>query len=281
MKIKLFLCLLFAAWMMASCSKYRDYSNVPWQEQKWVAWQDPAVSQVNREAPRASFIPYPTVESAREGDISKTAMVMTLNGKWKFYLAQHPSSRPFWFFKDDYDTRKWDEITVPANWEQQGYDYPIYTNVVYPFKPTPPVIKGNHNPVGSYKRSFEIPDYWEGKLIYLHAGAVSSNMNLWINGQYVGYSEDSKTPAEFNITKYIRPGFNLIAMEVFRWCDGSYLEDQDFWRMSGITRDIYLLARNARHIRDFRVIAGLDETYQNGILSLAIELANPTKEMYP
>ncbi len=267
--------------MYSSCSKYRDYSQVPWQEQKWVAWQDPTVSQVNREAPRASYIPYPSVQSAREGNMWKSPMLISLNGKWKFNLASHPSQRPYWFFKDDYDIRGWAEIQVPANWEQQGYDYPIYVNIPYPHKHTPPLIEGNHNPVGSYKRNFEIPDYWEGKEVYLHAGGISSNMNLWINGQYVGYSEDSKTPAEFNITRYIRPGFNSVAIEVFRWCDGSYLEDQDFWRMSGITRDIYLLARNPRHIRDFRVVAGLDERYQDGIFSLTVELENSTKAVVP
>jgi len=273
--------LLMVAATMSGCAKYRDYSQVPYEEPNQKAWENPLVNQINREAPRAHFIPYTTVEQAREDNKWNSPRVLSLNGRWKFKLAQHPDSRPFWFFKDDYDTRGWDEIDVPANWEQQGYDYPIYVNVVYPHKPTPPVIEGNHNPVGNYKRTFEVPASWKGKEVYLHAGAVSSNLSLWINGEFVGYSEDSKTPAEFNITKYLKKGSNSIAMEVFRWCDGSYLEDQDFWRMSGITRDIYLQAREPQHIRDFRVWSGLDSTYQNGIFNLSVELSNSAENHVP
>lgn len=275
------LIVIFAATIISGCSKYRDYSQVPYEEPNQKAWENPLVNEINREAPRAHFIPYTTVEQAREDHLWNSPLLLSLNGKWKFKLAQHPDSRPFWFFKEDYDTSKWDEIDVPANWEQQGYDYPIYVNVVYPHKPTPPVIEGNHNPVGNYKRTFEVPAAWKGKEVYLHAGAVSSNLSLWINGEFVGYSEDSKTPAEFNITKYLKKGSNSIALEVFRWSDGSYLEDQDFWRMSGITRDIFLQAREPQHIRDFRVIAGLDSTYLNGTFSLKIELANLAQDNAP
>ncbi len=281
MRSRKIMCVLLAVVSLAGCSKYRDYSEVPYEEPNGKAWEDPLVSQINREEPRAHFIPFTTVAQAREDNLHNSPLVMSLNGVWKFSLAQHPSSRPFWFFKDDYNTSSWDEIAVPANWEQQGYDYPIYVNVVYPHKPTPPVIEGDHNPVGSYKRTFELPASWKGKEIYLHAGAVSSNMTLWINGEFVGYSEDSKTPAEFNITKYLKKGKNSVSLEVFRWCDGSYLEDQDFWRMSGITRDIFLMARNPQHIRDFRVSAGLDSTYLNGIFNLEVELSNLEEENRP
>ncbi len=281
MKYRISFFLLLATAMMASCAKYKDYSKIPYVEPNNKAWEDQLVCQINREAPRASFIPYTSVDQARAEKMWDSPLLMTLNGKWKFKLAQHPSSRPFWFFKEDYDTRKWDEIEVPGNWEKQGYDYPIYVNVVYPHKPTPPVIEGNHNPVGSYKRSFEIPATWKGKEIFLHAGAVSSVFNLWINGEYVGYSEDSKTPAEFNITKYLKKGANSVSMEIFRWSDGAYLEDQDFWRMSGITRNIYLQARNPQHIRDFRVFSGLDENYRNGLFALKVEIANPSDIQAP
>lgn len=264
---------MLAAILLASCSSYKDYSNVPFEDQN-PPWEDPQVSQINREAPRAHFIPYTTVEQARQDSLWNSPLLFSLNGMWKFNLAQHPSQRPYWFFKDDFDTRKWAEIPVPSNWELEGYDYPIYVNVVYPHKPTPPVIEGNHNPVGSYKRFFKLPTDWTGKEIYLHVGAVSSNMNLWINGEFVGYSEDSKTPAEFNITRFLKKGNNSIAIEVFRWSDGSYLEDQDFWRMSGITRDIFLQARAPQHIRDFRVSSGLDASYQNGQFALKVELSN-------
>lgn len=281
MRIIKIIFIFLSVFTLAGCSGYRDYSEIPYEEANGKAWEDPAVSQINREAPRAHFVPFATVEQARLDNPENSPMVMSLNGIWKFKLAQHPSSRPFWFFKDDYDTSGWDEIAVPANWEQQGYDYPIYVNVVYPHKPTPPVIEGNHNPVGSYKRSFEVPETWKGREIYLHAGGVSSNLTLWINGEFVGYSEDSKTPAEFNITRFLKKGKNSVSLEVFRWCDGSYLEDQDFWRMSGITRDIYLLGRDAQHIRDFRVVAGLDSTYLNGNFTLEVEISNHGEKGVP
>ncbi len=281
MTTKTYFMLLLTAGLLASCSRYRDYSKVTYEEPNQKAWEDPLVNQINREAPRAHFIPYATVKQAREDNLWNSPFLLSLNGTWKFKLATHPSQRPFWFFRDNYDTRNWDDIGVPANWEQQGYDYPIYVNVVYPHKATPPVIEGNHNPVGCYKRTFEIPEDWKGKEIYLHAGAVSSNMTLWINGEFAGYSEDSKTPAEFNITRHLKRGTNSVSVEVFRWCDGSYLEDQDFWRMSGITRDIFLQARDRQHIRDFRVIAGLDSTYLNGVFNLDIELLNLAGEAVP
>jgi beta-galactosidase len=201
-------------------------------------------------------------------------MLKSLNGTWQFHLAQNPSERPFWFFKNDFDTRQWDEIQVPANWEVVGFDYPIYTNVKYPHEKTPPLIQEHYNPVGSYKRTFEVPAEWDGSEIIAHFGAVSSNMNLWVNEQYVGYSEDSKTPAEFNITEYLVPGENTMAVEVFRWSDASYLEDQDFWRLSGITRDAYLIARGPQALKDFRVGSSLDDSYTNGLFSLDVELAN-------
>ncbi len=191
---------------------------------------------------------------------------------WKFHLAQNPSERPYWFFKNDFDTREWADINVPANWELEGFDYPIYTNVPYPHAKTPPLIQKHYNPVGSYKRTFTIPSEWKGKEVYLHFGAVSSMLNVWVNEQFVGYSEDSKTPAEFNVTKYLKKGENTLAVEIFRWSDASYLEDQDFWRMSGMTRDVYLLGRNPQHIRDFRVGSALDSTYANGLFSLSVEL---------
>ncbi|MFZ5431420.1 MAG: glycoside hydrolase family 2 TIM barrel-domain containing protein [Bacteroidota bacterium] len=266
--------LLVTAGFLFSCNRYRDYSNVPWEEPDPKPWHTETISQVNKEVPRAHFIPYATAEQALEDDKWKSPNVMSLNGMWKFHHVDKPADRPFWFFKDDFDTRKWAEIPVPSNWQREGYDYPIYVNVTYPHEVTPPTIQEHFNPVGSYKRTFQLPKEWAGKEVYLHAGAVSSNMSLWINGEYVGYSEDSKTPAEFRITPYLKSGNNSISIEIFRWCSGSYLEDQDFWRMSGITRDIFLQARDPQHIRDFRIIAGLDDTYQNGEFTLDAELVN-------
>ncbi|AHW59436.1 beta-galactosidase [Draconibacterium orientale] len=259
---------------LVSCNNYTDYSNVPHDEPSPKPWEDPGIYQINKSEPHAHFIPFASAEQARTEDKWQSPMLKSLNGTWQFHLAQNPSERPFWFFKNDFDTRKWDEIQVPANWEVVGFDYPIYTNVKYPHEKTPPLIQEHYNPVGSYKRTFEVPAEWDGSEIIAHFGAVSSNMNLWVNEQYVGYSEDSKTPAEFNITKYLVPGENTMAVEVFRWSDASYLEDQDFWRLSGITRDAYLIARGPQALKDFRVGSSLDDTYTNGLFSLDVELAN-------
>ncbi|WP_321290742.1 glycoside hydrolase family 2 TIM barrel-domain containing protein [uncultured Sunxiuqinia sp.] len=257
-----------------SCSN--KYENVPFEEPNPKPWEDPEIVQINKEAPRAHYTPYATSEQAIQDEKWESPYLVSLNGTWQFHLAQNPSERPFWFFKDDYNTKDWDEIRVPSNWEVEGFDYPIYTNVKYPHAKTPPLIQENYNPVGSYKRTFEVSADWEGKEIILHFGAVSSAMNVWVNEQFVGYSEDSKTPAEFDITPFLKEGQNSLAVEVFRWSDASYLEDQDFWRLSGMTRDVFLMARNKQAIRDFRVTAMLDENYTDGKFDLSVELENTT-----
>ncbi len=274
LKKLLFAFTAFLIVLLYSCNRYTDYTNVPFVEDNPAAWEDPEVFQINKLPAHAHFIPFTTLEQARTEDKWQSPLIVSLNGMWKFHLAQNPSERPFWFFKNDFDIRKWKEIKVPSNWEMEGYDYPIYTNVKYPHDRTPPVIQEHYNPVGSYKRTFDIPDEWTGKEVIIHFGAASSMLNVWVNQEYVGYSEDSKTPAEFNITKYLVPGKNSLAVEIFRWCDGSYLEDQDFWRMSGMTRDVYLLARNQKQIQDFRVNASLDRNYTNGIFTLNIDVLN-------
>jgi beta-galactosidase len=270
--------LLIFVLIYSSFSCTSTYENVPFEEMNPKPWEDPMINQINKEKPRASFIPYNSKEQAMADDIWSSPFVQSLNGTWKFHLSQNPDERPFWFFKDDYRIKDWDDIKVPANWEMVGYEYPIYTNVPYPHPKTPPLITGNYNPVGSYKRTFKIPSDWKDKEIFVHFGAASSFVNVWVNEQYVGYSEDSKTPAEFNITPYIKRGNNTLAVEIFKWCDGSYLEDQDFWRLAGITRDTYLLAREKQNIRDFKVIAGLDSTYSNGTLKLEAEVVNYNPE---
>ncbi|MDR1859688.1 MAG: DUF4981 domain-containing protein [Bacteroidales bacterium] len=273
--------LLIAQLFLAFSACTKTYKGVPFTEPDPKPWETPAISQLNREPPRATFVPYLTAEQALADDIWASPFVLSLNGTWKFHLAQNPSERPYYFFKNDFDTRNWDDITVPGNWEVQGYDYPIYTNIPYPHAKTPPVIQSHYNPVGSYKRTFELPAEWTGKELYLHIGAASSMVNVWLNGEYVGYSEDSKTPAEFDVTKYAKKGKNRLAVEIFRWCDGSYLEDQDFWRLSGITRDIYLLARNPQHIRDFRVTATLDENYKDGLFEAKVQIINAAHDIKP
>jgi beta-galactosidase len=272
--IRFFLAILV---VFSSCNNYKDYKEVKWEEQTKPDWENQEVYAINKEQARSYFVPYADIERAREGNIWNSSYLQSLNGQWKFHLSNSPSERPFYFFKDDYDIRKWDEIKVPANWEVEGYDIPIYTNVKYPHAKTPPKIQDNYNPVGSYKTTFEISPDWESKEIFLHFGAVSSAFYVWVNEQKVGYSEDSKTPAEFNISKYIKPGKNTLAVEVYRWSDASYLEDQDFWRLSGLTRDVYLLARENTYIRDFKVIADLDESYTKGKFNLNVEIVNSSE----
>jgi beta-galactosidase len=262
--------------LFASCKS--KYENVPYEDKVPHDWENPAVSQINKEKPRAYFIPYATEEQAQKADKNASPFIESLNGTWEFHLSHNPSERPYYFFKDDYDTRDWNKIKVPSNWEIEGYDVAIYTNVKYPHKATPPTIQADYNPVGSYKRTFTVPADWKEKEVFLHFGAVSSAMYVWVNEQMVGYSEDSKTPAEFNITKYLKNGKNSLAVEVYRWSDGSYLEDQDFWRLSGITRDVYLMARNKQYIRDFRVTSPLVNNYTDGELGLTVELTNTAEK---
>jgi beta-galactosidase len=259
---------------LLSCTNYKDYSDVPFEEKSPADWENPAVNQINREEPRAWFVPFADESEVNADNKWASSLLKSLNGEWLFHLSQNPSERPAWFFKDDFDTRDWSTIAVPSNFEIEGFTYPIYTNVQYPHAKTPPVIQDHYNPVGAYKRTFTIAENWDGKEIYLHFGAVSSAMYVWVNEQKVGYSEDSKTPAEFNITEYIKPGENTLAVEVYKWSDGSYLEDQDFWRLGGITRDVFLMARDRQHVRDFRIMAGLDDNYSTGLFHLEAELAN-------
>ncbi len=276
MKKLLFLLALIPGIFGMSYSQSHKYINEKWDDGLKPVWQDQHVWQINKETPHAYFIPFETKKGIND-NIFASPFIKSLNGKWHFHLANNPAERPYYFFKDNYDVRDWNDIKVPSNWEVQGFDIPIYTNVQYPHERTPPIIQSDYNPVGSYKRSFAIPATWAGKEIILHFGAVSSAMNVWINEQKVGYSEDSKTPAEFNITSYLREGENSIAVEIFRWSDASYLEDQDFWRLSGMTRDVYLLARNKQHIRDFRITSELVNNYQDGAFTLAVEVLNATE----
>ncbi len=258
---------------LASCTSYNDYKDVDWQEQDTPDWENPAVSQLNREAPRAYYIPFASEQEVDRNNKWASSLIQSLNGEWQFHLSKNPSERPYYFFKDDFDTQNWTTIKVPANWECEGFEYPIYTNVKYPHENTPPTIQKHYNPVGSYKRTFAIPKDWNEKEIFLHFGAAGSAVYVWVNEQKVGYFEDSKTPSEFNITKYLKKGTNTLSVEVYKWSDGAYLEDQDFWRLAGITRDVFLMARNPQHIRDFRIEAELADDYTTGVFKLDIEVA--------
>ncbi|MGE5944772.1 MAG: glycoside hydrolase family 2 TIM barrel-domain containing protein [Flavobacteriales bacterium] len=266
--------LLLPLMLLMACSSKHTYEGVAFEEKTPQDWENPEVFSINKEAPRAYFIPYKTEEQVKE-DIAKNSPFYTsLNGNWKFNLAHTPSERPFYFFKTDYDVSDWKDIKVPGNWELQGYDVPIYTNVKYPHEKTPPKIQSDYNPVGSYRTQFQVSKDMLDKDVFLHFGAVSSAMYVWINGEKVGYSEDSKTPAEFNISKYLVEGENLLAVEVYRWSDASYLEDQDFWRLSGITRDVYLLAREKTHIKDFWSKANLINDYKDGEYALDVIISD-------
>ena len=247
---------------------------LPFNEKLPHDWENQSVSELNRETPHASLMPFDTQAKVIANEFSSSPFYKCLNGQWRFNLVTKPADRPSHFFRQTFDDSSWKFIDVPSNWELKGYDYAIYTNIEYPHKATPPLIQENYNPVGSYRMEFETPAEWNDKEIILHFGAVTSAMYVWVNGAEVGYSEDSKTPAEFNITKYLTKGKNLLAVQVFRWCDGSYLEDQDFWRMSGITRDVYLVARNPAHVFDFHINSNLDNQYKNGIFNLDITLRN-------
>jgi beta-galactosidase len=264
--------LLVVVMSFSACKKYSKYEGVAFTEKEPRDWENPEVFNINREYPSASMISFPDEQSALEAIKANSPNYLSLDGKWKFNWVKSPDQRPFWFFKDDYDTRDWKEIDVPSNWQMRGYDVPIYVNITYPYKKDPPRTPHDFNPIGSYKRSFEIPSDWKEKEVFLHFGAVSSAFYVWVNEQLVGYSQDSKTPADFNITKYLKEGNNSLAVEVYRWCDGSYLEDQDFFRLSGIQRTVFLHARPKSYIADFFAAGDLANNYIDGLLKLNVSL---------
>lgn len=241
-------------------------------------WENPELFERNREPPHASFIPFDTEEHALAGKREASPYLLSLDGTWKFHWAAKPSARPIEFYKEGYDVSLWDEIPVPSNWEILGYGIPIYVDAGLPFakNPVPPFVNHEDDPVGSYKRRFTLPASWldEGE-VFLHVGSVRSAMYVWVNGREVGYSEGSKTPAEFRVTDVLQRGDNTLAVEVYRYSDGSYLEDVDLWRLSGIERDVFLYWTPDSHIRDFFVHADLDDAYLNGRLKLEVELAGP------
>jgi beta-galactosidase len=251
---------------------------VSFAQNKTPDWENPEVFDINRMVPHVNTVPFSTKESALGNKKSQSKFYKSLNGMWKFHWVKKPADRPKDFYKENYDVSQWDEIPVPANWELEGYGIPIYTNTKYPFKKNPPYIEHHWNPVGSYKRSFVIPQDWDGRQVFMHFGAVKSAAYYWINGVKLGYSQGSKTPVEFDITKYLRKGENTISVEVYRWCDGSYLEDQDFWRLSGIERDVYIYSKPKVHVFDYFIKSDLDANYQNGLFSVDILLKNLGKK---
>jgi beta-galactosidase len=269
--------------------------------------ENPAITGINNQSPHTWAIPFPDAKSFNGKKQMESPWCRLLNGSWKFHWSNNPKGRPVDFYKEDYDISGWKEIPVPSDWQMHGYDYPIYTNINYPFhadppisakdqnrpefddlltdknpsKALPPYIPKEFNPVGSYRHNFTVPSEWKDKRIVLHFGGVNSAAYYWLNGVKLGYSEDSKTPVEFDITDKIREGENNLAVEVYRWSDGSYLEDQDFFRLSGIERDVFIYATPKVHISDYFVKTDLINNYQDAELSVTVDIRNYLKDQKP
>lgn len=236
-------------------------------------WEDPAVNAIARLPMRTSYFSYESVEFARGDDPAKSARYLSLNGEWSFKWARNPAQRPSGFQNPAYDVSNWDKVAVPSNWEMLGYDAPHYINIEYDFPADAPNIPHDYNPVGSYRRGFDMPVSWAGQQIVLHFGAVQSAYYVWVNGKLAGYSEDSRLPAEFDVTRLVRSGVNQIAVEVYRYADGSYLEDQDMWSMSGIFRDVFLFARPRAHLADVKIDQGLADDNTTGKLGVTADFS--------
>ncbi len=237
-------------------------------------WKDPRVNEVNRLPMHSSFFAFEN-DKAAKGEKEQAANYMTLHGTWKFNWVKDADARPADFWKTDYNDGGWDTMPVPGMWELNGYGDPLYVNIGYAwknqFKNNPPEFPIKDNHVGSYRKEITVPASWNGKQIIVHFGSVTSNIYLWVNGRFVGYSEDSKLEAEFDLTSFVKPGKkNLIAFQVFRWCDGTYLEDQDFFRYCGVARDTYMYARSKQQISDIRVTPDLDAQYKDGKLDVKL-----------
>jgi len=247
--------------------------------QSFTEWQDPAVNSVNRLTIHGHYFAYKSLAAADAAVPEESSNYMTLNGLWKFNWVEDADQRPTDFWKADFNDRAWDTMSVPGIWELNGYGDPLYVNISYAwenqFKNDPPHVPVKNNHVGSYRREIEVPASWNGREVIAHFGSVTSNIYLWVNGKFVGYSEDSKLECEFDLTKYIIPGKkNLIAFQVFRWCDGTYLECQDFWRFSGVARDTYLYSRPKKHVSDIQVTPDLDASYKDGSLFVRVDLSS-------
>ncbi len=236
-------------------------------------WENPSVNDIGRMPAHATGFPFETRDKALAGHRTQSARFLSLNGQWQFSFSPDADKLPTGFERPDFDASQWKTIKVPADWQAEGYDQPRYNNIAYPFPANRPLIPHATNPVGSYRRTIDLPAGWRGQDVVLHIGAAGSAYKVWVNGQQVGYAEDSKLPSEFDVTRFVKPGANTVAIQVFRWSDGSYLEDQDFWRVSGIEREVYLMAAPATRLRDFFVHAALDDTYRDGKLSIDMKVA--------
>ncbi len=258
--------LTMAAASIMAC--YAQKSHTPY-------WLDPAANRIGTEVPRSDFFAYESANLAAAGNKQTSARYLSLEGKWKFKFAKNHNDAPAKFYEKNFDDSNWEDFPVPGLFELNGHGDPTYKNVGYAwatqFEPNPPYVEEKNNYTGSYRKEIVIPGNWKNEKIYLHVGSATSNLSVWVNGKFVGYSEDSKSAAEFNLTPYLTPGKkNLIAMQVMRWCDGSYFEDQDFWRLTGIAREVYLYARPQSHISDVFITPDLTDNYTNGVLSVKL-----------
>lgn len=235
--------------------------------------KNPKITGLNNLEPHASLFPYRDKQKALNGKIEDSKYYFSLNGKWKFHWAKNPDRKPLDFYKAEFNRKSWKEINVPADWQMEGYGVPIYTNVKYPFEKNPPYIPEDYNPVGSYYKNFELSENWVNEKVILHFGAVNSAFFVWVNGNQVGMGKGSKTPVEFDISEFITKGENSIAVQVYRWNDGSYLEDQDMWRLSGIEREVYIYKEPKTYVKDYFFKPDLDKKYQTGLFDLNIKMA--------
>ena len=237
-------------------------------------WRDHTVFGINKLDPHASLFPYASREAALADERAASPNYLLLNGHWAFDWQRSPQDRPEGFERPDYDDSAWSTIPVPGNWEVEGYGYPIYLDERYPFTTTWPDVPGDYNPIGSYRKAFERPEHWQDRQVILHVGAAKSSLDVWLNGEKVGFSQGAKTPAEFDITRFLRPGSNLLAFQIRRWTDASYLESQDMLRISGIERDVFLFATPRQHIFDFHAKPTLDPSFTAGHLALDLTVQN-------
>lgn len=268
-RISLTFATIAAALTISACS---TSSLTPTLEEERVDWENPEIISRNRADTPATFTAFESVALAEIGDRDQSEYFQSLDGPWHYKWSETPSDRPVEFWREDYEVSNWDLLEVPSNWELNGYGRPHYVNIDYVFEPNQPFIPHEMNNVGSYKRTFDVPNSWEGRRIFVTFGTANSAMYLWVNGQKVGYSQGSKLPVRFDVTDFVRTGMNDIAAEVYRWSDGSYLEDQDFWSFSGIERSVFLEARNANHVADFFARATLEDDYTTGSLNLDVNV---------
>jgi len=260
--VLIFILMLVAAILMMKKEKIHKMNN---------DWEDQTVFQINREEPRAHFFPFESEALALKNDKSLSNYFQSLNGAWKFHFAKDPAQKAVGFEETDHDVSSWENINVPGHWEMQGWSVPIYLDEEYPFPPDPPFVPHDYNAVGSYVKTFELDENWNGRDIFIHFGGVRSAFYFWLNGEFIGYSQGSKTPAEFDITDKVITGDNRIAVQVYRFSDGSYLEGQDTWRVSGLERDVYLYAVPKTRISDLFVKAELNDDLKSGYFSLDID----------